>query len=319
LRQAIDFSPARDVVATAGPDPTVRVWDARTGGELLRLSHAETATAAAFDAKGERLATSDESGAVCLWDANTGARLHCMEHGTPVYWVGFSPSSALLASVALDGSIGVWDTASGRRRASFKHDAGVRAARFDPKEKLLASFGTQSGTRLWTLDGVESWRLDDSSASSAGVVFDTSASTMIVGGADGTITWWDLSARTPRFSAEAGSFITGIAMSFDGRYLVTMDGSGEVRAWDAKDGRLLKRLPYYRANAIAIGPDGEFVAAAGEDGSRDVIELTRILPQDPAATACAQLQRNLSRAEWQRYLPGQPYRMTCPDIKQQPG
>lgn len=319
LRQAIDFNPVREIVATAGPDSTVRVWDARTGGELLRLAHAESATAAAFDAKGERLATSDESGAVCLWDATTGARLHCMDHGAPVYWVGISPSAALLASLGLDGSIGVWDTVSGRRVASFKHDAGVRAVRFDPKEKLLASFGTQSGTRLWTLDGVESWRLDDSSASSAGVVFDASASTMIVGGADGTITWWDLSTRAPRFSAEAGAFIRDIAMSGDGRHLVTMDGAGEVRAWDAKDGRLLKRLPYYRVNAIAISPDGEFVAAAGEDGSRDVIELTRILPKDPATTACAQLQRNLSRAEWQQYMSGQPYRMTCPDIRPQPG
>jgi WD40 repeat protein len=221
--------------------------------------------------------------------------------------------------VALDGSIGVWDTATGRRRASFKHDAGVRAVRFDPQEKLLASFDARSATRLWTVDGVESWRLDDASASSAGVVFDTSTSTMILGGADGTITWWDLDARTPRLSAESGSFIKGIALSGDARYLATIDGSGEARAWDAKNGRLLKRLPYYRANAIAISPDGEFIVTAGEDGPRDVIELTRILPKDPAATACAQLRRNLTRAEWQRYISAQPYRMTCPDIKPQPG
>jgi hypothetical protein len=107
-------------------------------------------------------------------------------------------------------------------------------------------------------------------------------------------------------------------MSKDGRHLVTMDGYGEARAWDAKDGRLLKRMPYYRVNAIAVSPDGEFIAAAGEDGSRDVIEMTRILPKDPAATACAQLRRNLTRAEWQRYLADQPYRMTCPNIKLQP-
>lgn len=319
LRQAIDFNPARDELATAGPDSTVRVWDARTGRELLRLDHAELATAATFDAKGARLATSDESGAVCLWDAATGAKLHCMSHGAPVYWVGFSPSSALLASVALDGSIGVWDTSSGQRRALFQHGARLKAAQFDPQEKRLASFGSETETRLWNLvDGGESWRLDGSSSSYAGVAFDAATGTMIVGGADGKITWWDLSTRTPRFSADSGSFVKAIAMSNDGRHLVTMDGFGEARAWDVKNGRLLKRVPYYRLNAIAISPDGEFIAAAGDDGSQDVIELTRILPKDPEVAACAQLQRNLTRAEWQQYLADRPYRLTCPNIKRQP-
>ncbi len=319
LRQVIDFNPARDVVATAGPDSTVRVWDARTGQELLRLAHAELATAAVFDAKGERLATSDESGAVCLWDAMTGARLHCMNQGAPIYWVGFSSSSALLASVALDGSIAVWDTTTGQRRALLQHDARVKAARFDPQGKRLASFGTETETRLWTLEnGGESWRLDSSSASYAGVAFDAATPTMVLGGADGTITWWDLNTRAARFSVESGSFINGIAVANDGRYIITMDGSGEARAWDAKDGRLLKRMPYYRVNAIAISPDGEFMAAAGQDGARDAIEVTRILPKDPAAAACTQLRRNLTRAEWQRYLPDAPYRLTCPNIKLQP-
>jgi hypothetical protein len=77
-------------------------------------------------------------------------------------------------------------------------------------------------------------------------------------------------------------------------------------------------MPYYRVNAIAISPDGEFIAAAGQDGARDAIEVTRILPKDPVATACAQLQRNLTRAEWQRYLPDEPYRTTCPNIKPRP-
>ncbi|MFP3558870.1 TIR domain-containing protein [Paraburkholderia sp. SIMBA_049] len=188
-RQVIDFNPTRDVVATAGPDSTARVWDARDGRELLRLQHAEMATAVAFDAKGERLATSDESGAVCLWDSASGKKLHCMTQGSPVYWVAFSPSSALLASVALDGSVDVWDTATGELRRQFRHEGGVKAARFDPHETMLATFGDDTDTRLWNLEnGTESWRMQVASSVDAGVVFDTATHSMVVAGYDGTIT-----------------------------------------------------------------------------------------------------------------------------------
>jgi WD40 repeat protein len=239
-----------------------------------------------------------------------------MNQGSPVYWVGFSPSSALLASVALDGSIAVWDSTAGRRRERFQHDPRVKAARFDPQEKVLASFGSDTETRLWKLkDSGEFWRLDVSDDSYAGVAFDAATDTMIVGGTDGTITWWDTKARTPRFSVSSGAFILAMAASTDGRHLVTIDNAREARAWDMKSGRVLKRMPYYHLYAVAISPDGEFFATAGDDGSRDVLEVTRIQPKDAQATACAQLRRNLTRNEWQRYFGDKPYRATCSNIK----
>src|SRR6185295_8437391 len=102
-RQVIAFNPVRDELATAGPDTTARISDARSGRELHRLTGDALVTAVAFDAHGGRLATSDESGAVCLWDAGSGQKLRCMQQGAPVYSIVFSRSSAVLASISRDG------------------------------------------------------------------------------------------------------------------------------------------------------------------------------------------------------------------------
>ncbi len=316
-RQVIDFSPTRDVIATAGPDTTARVWEARTGKEVLRLSLTELATAAAFDARGERLATSDESGTVCIWDATSGEKQRCMTQGSPVYWVGFSPSAALLAGLAVDGSIDVWESTTGQRRQRFVHDKNVDAARFDPQEKMLASFGSNTETRVWSLESGEPWRLGPDSSAFGGVVFDAATDAMIAPDDDGQITWWDLKTRAPRFSVAADAFIRDMAGSSGKRHFVAIDGYGEARAWDLDDGRLLKRVPYYRVYALALSPDGESLAVAGDDGP-GVIEVFRLRPKDPEAAVCAQLPRNLTRQEWQHYLGDRPYRLTCPNVKAEP-
>ena len=314
-RQVIDMSPSGDAVATAGPDTTARVWEARTGKEILRLSLTELATAVAFDDQGKRIATSDESGAVCLWNAKSGEQLQCMSHGLPVYWLGFSPSSALLASIGLDGSVAVWDTVNGQSRWRFQHDKHVRAARFDPTEKMLASFGSDTETIVWNLETGEPWRMGDDNMTYAGVVFDAATDTMVVPGDEGVITWWDLKTRRPRFSMSADSIILGVAASPQRRHLVTIDGYRETRAWSLDDGRLLKRLPYYQLYALAISPDGESLAVAGFDGERDIIDVTRIAPQDLVAAACERLSRNLTREEWQRYRGDRPYQRTCLNLE----
>jgi hypothetical protein len=36
--------------------------------------------------------------------------------------------------------------------------------------------------------------------------------------------------------------------------------------------------------------------------------------QDLIELACLRLTRNLTQEEWKQYLPGEPYRKTCPDL-----
>lgn len=317
-RHVLAFHPVREEIATAGPDDTARIWEARTGRELQKLPHDSVATAVEFDLAGKFLATSSVRGVISLWDAQSGELVRSMQHGAPVFWIDFSPSSTYLASVGLDHAVAIWRVADARRLHRFDLPPAVDGVRFDPDEKRVVTFGSDVDTTLWDLEsGAEVWRLVGiHSDGDAGVIFDRATRTMIVGEASGSISWWDITDRLQRFSISSGhDDVLAMAASADHRFLITLGDDSEARAWDFATGRLLKRMPYRNwLMAVAMSPDGQRFAATGENGSTPVIDVMQIWPADPAAAACAHVGRNLTREEWHEYLGDEPYRLTCPDV-----
>jgi hypothetical protein len=210
----------------------------------------------------------------------------------------------------------VWDSASGDRRQRLQPDGQVQAARFDFQENTLVIWG--DNTHFWNLaTGAKFWSLDLGASASAGVIFDPKNHGLVVGDSDGRITWWDRNERVKRFAVTPGGYLIRMAASTVKRHLVTLDVAGrEARAWDLDSGRLLKRIPYYPdLTAIALTRDGEAFATAGDDGSRNLLEFTRISPTNLVESACKGLHRNLTRDEWNQYMGDEPYRATCANIE----
>ena len=110
-RRASVLSPI-DWIVSAGADHTVRLWDARTGEELLVLrAHSAPVTWVAFDPDGKRIVStsSDITSSVAdphvrVWDATTGEELLTLRAHEDGHWISgvasaiFSPDGTRIIS-----------------------------------------------------------------------------------------------------------------------------------------------------------------------------------------------------------------------------
>ena len=303
---ALAWSPTRPVLAVAGYSGFVQLWRVdgppRPVRSLTGLNAVpgapEAIQALAFSPDGQFLAASDSSrtdtrgivaaylsqygvhfAALAIWRAGNGTlRVPQIDLGTGLGLSGalaFSRHGKLLAASRPDGSVVVLDAATGHvRRTLFPFGAGeTDSLAFAPNGTLAT--GTRGGiVQLWN----------------------RTTGDQIAGPV-----------------AVAVGPVTSIAFDPAGQRLATTDGQdGAVKLWSS---------PTLEQEGTALTAEqGAATTAAFEPGGKELLAVDDhgngfTWPTSLAAwerRACTVAGRNLTRAEWTRYVPGYSYARVCP-------
>lgn len=142
------FGPRDNVLASAGKDRVVRIWDPASGRQLHRLEgHEGEVWDLAFFPAGDRLAsvswlpagTNDQS--LRIWDLASGTLIHRSSirgNGSPS--VAVSPDGNTVATARPDGDVDIWDANSGVRiRTDSMSSVPVRSLSFLNNGNTLAA------------------------------------------------------------------------------------------------------------------------------------------------------------------------------------
>ncbi|WP_180304050.1 NB-ARC domain-containing protein [Streptomyces sp. JV178] len=268
--QTLAFSPDGTLLATAGDDQCVRLWNPATGACQRTLTrHGGRVRAMAFNPEGSLLATADDDSRTRVWDPATGACLSTL-HGPVPRAVAFSPDGSVLADIADDGCVWGRDPATGTALHRLTGPVGgIRALAFSPDGTLLTTAGDDGWVRIWNAaTGMLRHSLTDHVSGSRTVAFSPDGTLLATGGEDRRVRLWDPVAGTAlqTLSGHEG-YVNTAAFSPDGTLLATAGYDRSVRLWNPATGEAVQTLSGHEGyvNTLVFSPDGTLLAIAGHD------------------------------------------------------
>ena len=286
------FSPPGDMLAAAGNNPAIILWDVATGAQKAVLSrHNWAARCVAFNPEGTLLASAGANAAgeddvVILWDTATGDRRFAMEgHKGPVSGVAFSPDGATLASCGDDRTIRLWDVTSGEQKTTLEgHNGAVWIVLFSPDGSTLASGSDDMRTFLWdTVTGERIGGLKSNRGAVRSLAFNSTGSVLATGSFDSTIRLWDVAEA--KQTKGPGPFLTlkghtepvvSLSFSPDDTTLASGCWDGTIKLWDVAGGTDKATIDEHEGFVWSVDfhSDGIRLASAGEDAVVRIWDLS---------------------------------------------
>jgi WD40 repeat protein len=271
---AIAFAADGAMIATAGDDGTVRLWNVGNHHHVRTVAvPATSVTAVAFSSTGSNMATASTDGLVRIWDPATGELgLTLHGHRGAVNALAYTSDGAMLATAGDDGTIRVWNARTGEERFALDDWVGaVIAVAFAPGGSLLAAGGSDGAVCLQDpLVGAAARIVTLHSGWATAVAFSPDGRTLATADSDGNVHLLDVIGDAPeRRLTGHTDWINALAFAPDGSALVTCGDDGVIRLWDAATGEPGGALSGHAGpvTGVAFTPDGATLATAGEDGT----------------------------------------------------
>lgn len=234
----IKISPNGKMLASAGDDAVIKIWDLRS--EILKHT--------------------------------------LVGHQASLNKILFSQDSQYLFSTGKDTTIRIWDTNSGRvRDILVGHTNAIEAIDYHLKSKTLVSAGGDRTVRLWKPDfQIPQYLISDRASiipvlSTVNAVATSQNSSLVaVGGSDNQVWLWNPKSNKepiPLLKKHKNSIYT-LAFSPDGKTLVSGGGDQQILVWDVQKKAFKRSLGTNldTINALAFHPtDNNILVSAGRD------------------------------------------------------
>jgi eukaryotic-like serine/threonine-protein kinase len=266
---SVEFSPRGDLLASAGKDGAVVIWDTSNWHIVRKIVASYTeVNAAAFSPDGQNLATVDDHGELRLWEIATGEMIfERPAHKGEATVARFTPSGKTIVTAGTTDGIKLWDRETGDEVDRLSG----QGAMLSPDGAILAMSAKDGEIELWDLSTRTLIKSLPVAEELQGAAFSHDGKKLATAHAKGRLVqFWDIDdgRLLHEFRGHADA-VSDVVFSPDDQSIISASRDATIRFWSVSD-RMQNGHHLGHAGRIwnlALSPDGRQMASAGSDGT----------------------------------------------------
>lgn len=271
--KSVAISPDGSLLASGDKEGNIKLWRLDTNDAPKNLAgHQGEVWSLAFSSDGRLLASADRLGRLQVWDVKHRRVVQIIETGSEAIWSAefvkndkelVLATEAQVASYSVDGGqlLESWgDTGTPITRLALSPDRSKLIVAYANGDVVIESVFGDSGRKIFNTGEDLLWS----------AALNQSGTLLAAASSDETVSLFDVDSgeRISKLTGHQGG-ATNVTFLQDGSTLVVSDRRGSIHWWDIiSERRLAAPWRGHKKSAwrMALHPDGNRVATAGDDG-----------------------------------------------------
>lgn len=257
------------LLASAGDDHIVRVWDMADGRLRQRLAlHTDWVRTVDYSPNGKILATAGNDRRILLWDAVEGKFTgELARRAEAVSHVHFSPDGTLLAAVGFQGTASVYDVTTGEEKHKFDTPCeDMRQVLFSPDGTAVATGGRCGTIRVHSLANGQTLRdIPAHKRRIRAISYSADGQFLASTGEDRSVHIMPMAAAGVGYRLPPRPVKLLSLVFYSATQLAVAGSDNMIRLWDVAQRQEIGLLSGHTGSVAALDCLGKFLISAGYD------------------------------------------------------